>query len=155
MALITGLSRLTALLCAAAGAAAQESGHRKLPLSSLSQPAYEPTKQPTSGGRCSDDSSWRYDGGDKALESAIKLGGDYYGWIAYNDKDTEGDFAWEDGCTSSYTNWDAGPPQEPNNDPNFGGEDCTIKWSGGTVWNDVPCDFTYPCYCQDVKGGGY
>ena len=65
MALITGLSRLTALLCAAAGAAAQESGHRKLPLSSLSQPAYEPTKQPTSGGRCSDDSSWRYDGGDK------------------------------------------------------------------------------------------
>ena len=53
---------------------------------------------------------------DEALESAIKQGGDYYGWIAYNDKDTEGDFAWEDGCTSSYTNWDAGPPQEPNND---------------------------------------
>ena len=92
---------------------------------------------------------------DEALESAIKLGGDYYGWIAYNDKDTEGDFAWEDGCTSSYTNWDAGPPQEPNNDPNFGGEDCTIKWNDGTTWNDVPCDFTYPCYCQDVKGGGY
>ena len=40
-------------------------------------------------------------------------------------------------------------------DPNFGGEDCTIKWNDGTVWNDVPCDFTYPCYCQDVKGGGY
>ena len=45
--------------------------------------------------------------------------------------------------------------QEPNNDPNFGGEDCTIKWNDGTTWNDVPCDFTYPCYCQDVKGGGY
>ena len=44
---------------------------------------------------------------------------------------------------------------EPNNDPNFGGEDCTIKWNDGTTWNDVPCDFTYPCYCQDVKGGGY
>ena len=73
----------------------------------------------------------------------------------YNDKVAEGDFAWEDGCTSSYTNWDAGPPQEPNNDPNFGGEDCTIKWNDGTTWNDVPCDFTYPCYCQDVKGGGY
>ena len=55
----------------------------------------------------------------------------------------------------SYTNWDAGPPQEPNNDPNFGGEDCTIKWNDGTVWNDVPCDFTYPCYCQAVKGSGY
>ena len=206
MALITGL---TALLWAA-GAAAQEPGHRKLPLSSLSTPAYQPTKKPSSGG-CRDDESWRYNAGDKgekgcdhvasepdkvvkrcvnrkslhdsdmtykkckkacekkglrmpcitskavdeALESAIKLGGDYYGWIAYNDKDTEGDFAWEDGCTSSYTNWDAGPPQEPNNDPNFGGEDCTIKWNDGTTWNDVPCDFTYPCYCQDVKGGGY
>ena len=45
--------------------------------------------------------------------------------------------------------------QEPNNDPNFGGEDCTIKWNDGTTWNDVPCDFNYPCYCQDVKGGGY
>ena len=223
MALITGL---TALLWAA-GAAAQEPGHRKLPLSSLSTPAYQPTKKPSSGG-CRDDESWTYNAGDKgekgcdhvasepdkvvkrcvnrksddgvwayeacpktcgtslhdsdmtykkckkacekkglrmpcitskavdeALESAIKLGGDYYGWIAYNDKDTEGDFAWEDGCTSSYTNWDAGPPQEPNNDPNFGGEDCTIKWNDGTTWNDVPCDFTYPCYCQDVKGGGY
>ena len=53
------------------------------------------------------------------------------------------------------TDRDAGPPQEPNNDPNFGGEDCTIKWNDGTTWNDVPCDFTYPCYCQDVKGGGY
>ena len=72
-----------------------------------------------------------------------------------HDKEEEGKFVWEDGCTSSYTNWDAGPPQEPNNDPNFGGEDCTIKWNDGTTWNDVPCDFTYPCYCQDVKGGGY
>ena len=104
------MAKLTLILLAlitllSAGAAAQsfESGHRKLPLSSLSQPAYEPTKQPTSGGKCRD----------------------------------------------------AGPPQEPNNDPNFGGEDCTIKWNDGTTWNDVPCDFTYPCYCQDVKGGGY
>ena len=78
---------------------------------------------------------------------------DYSGWIAYNDKEEEGKFVWEDGCTSSYTNWDAGPPQEPNNDPNYRGEDCTIKWNDGTVWNDVPCDFTYPCYCQAVKGG--
>ena len=109
------LTGLITLLSAGAGAQSFESGHRKLPLSSLSQPAYEPTKQPTSGGRCSDDSSW------------------------------------EDGCTSSYTNWG---PNEPNNDPDFGGEDCTIKRNAGTVWNDVPCDFTYPCYCQDVKGGG-
>ena len=91
---------------------------------------------------------------DEALERAIKLERDYSGWIAYNDKEEEGKFVWEDGCTSSYTNWDAGPPQEPNNDPNYRGEDCTIKWNDGTVWNDVPCDFTYPCYCQDVKGGG-
>ena len=68
------MAKLTLILLAlitllSAGAAAQsfESGHRKLPLSSLSQPAYEPTKQPTSGGRCSDDSSWCYDGGDKDM----------------------------------------------------------------------------------------
>ena len=73
--------------------------------------------------------------------------------INFHEKE-EGKFVWEDGCTSSYTNWDAGPPQEPNNDPNYRGEDCTIKWNDGTVWNDVPCDFTYPCYCQAVKGGG-
>ena len=91
---------------------------------------------------------------DEALERAIKLERDYSGWIAYNDKEEEGKFVWEDGCTSSYTNWDAGPPQEPNDDPNYRGEDCTIKWNDGTVWNDVPCDFTYPCYCQAVKGGG-
>ena len=60
MALITGL---TALLWAA-GAAAQEPGHRKLPLSSLSTPAYQPTKKPSSGG-CRDDESWRYNAGDK------------------------------------------------------------------------------------------
>ena len=59
------LTGLIALLCGGAATQEKESGRRKLPLSSLSQPAYEPTKQPTSGGRCSDDSSWRYDGGDK------------------------------------------------------------------------------------------
>ena len=60
MALITGL---TALLWAA-GAAAQEPGHRKLPLSSLSTPGYQPTKKPSSGG-CRDDESWTYNAGDK------------------------------------------------------------------------------------------
>ena len=59
MALITVL---TALLWA--GAAAQEPGHRKLPLSSLSTPAYQPTKKPSSGG-CRDDESWTYNAGDK------------------------------------------------------------------------------------------
>ena len=49
----------------------------------------------------------------------------------------------------------AGLRAQPNNDPDFGGEDCTIKRNGGIAWNDVPCDYTYPCYCQDVKGGGY
>ena len=70
--------------------------------------------------------------------------------INFHEKE-EGKFVWEDGCTSSYTNWG---PNEPNNDPDFGGEDCTVKRYAGTVWNDVPCDVTYPCYCQDVKGGG-
>ena len=65
------LTGLIALLCGVAATQELESGRRKLPLSSLSQPAYEPTKQPTSGGRCSDDSSWRYDGGDKGGELGL------------------------------------------------------------------------------------
>ena len=65
------LTGLITLLSAGAVAQSFESGRRKLPLSSLSQPAYEPTKQPTSGGRCSDDSSWRYDGGDKGGELGL------------------------------------------------------------------------------------
>ena len=60
------LTGLITLLSAGAAAQSFESGHRK-----LSQPAYEPTKQPTSGGRCSDDSSWRYDGGDKGGELGL------------------------------------------------------------------------------------
>ena len=84
------LTGLTVLLCVGAAArdSSFESGHRKLPLSSLSQPAYEPiggyepTRKPTSSGgyaptykptrkpsgECEDDETWEYPAGDKGYK---------------------------------------------------------------------------------------
>ena len=40
-------------------------------------------------------------------------------WLGYTDVANEGNFVWEDGCTSEYTNWRSGQPDEyvgPNAD---------------------------------------
>ncbi|WP_299888880.1 HYR domain-containing protein [uncultured Lacinutrix sp.] len=50
--------------------------------------------------------------------------------IGYDDVTTEGSFVWNSGDTSTYTNWNAG---EPNN---AGNEDYTVMQSSGG-WNDV------------------
>ena len=66
-------------------------------------------------------------------------------WIGLSDKDTEGDFVWEQGpeagtlirsgstnVSGQYNNWSTG---EPNN--SGGNEDYIIaKYNGGTQWND-------------------
>ena len=36
----------------------------------------------------------------------------YYCWIGYNDIDNEGTFVWDDGSTSTYTNWADGEPND-------------------------------------------
>lgn len=63
-------------------------------------------------------------------------------WIGLTDEVDEGVFLWVTGETSAYTNW---YPGEPNNDPDFNGEDYAIinppvippDLIGGT-WNDLP-----------------
>jgi PKD repeat protein len=52
-------------------------------------------------------------------------------WIGYNDRDTEGDFVWSNGDTTSYTNWNT---NEPNNS---GNEDVTEFYSFSGRWNDA------------------
>ncbi len=59
-------------------------------------------------------------------------------WIGFNDIDSEGNFVWVDGSTSTYTGWASG---EPNNDQYGLPENCTVlKWASSTAgWNDLPC----------------
>jgi len=52
------------------------------------------------------------------------------GWIGFNDKASEGNFVWANGDPVTYTNWNAG---EPNNS---GDEDYAVMASSG-VWNDL------------------
>ena len=52
-------------------------------------------------------------------------------WIGYNDRESEGNFEWENG-SSSYENWGE---NEPNNQD---GEDCAEMYGEGD-WNDYEC----------------
>lgn len=61
------------------------------------------------------------------------FGGSDLLWIGLNDAATEGDFVWSNGEAVTFTNWNAG---EPNN---LGNEDYTVtNWGGGGRWNDCP-----------------
>ena len=64
-------------------------------------------------------------------------------WMGYNDRTTEGTWAWSSG-SGSYTNWHSG---EPNNS---GNEDCgeLLRWSD-TTWNDESCDDSLPYVCEE------
>jgi len=69
-------------------------------------------------------------------------------WIGYNDIDTEDQFVWADGSTSSYTNWGGSGPSDSGL-----GEDCTefIQFEGGQLsgkWNDLGCNTKRWAYYQ-------
>src|SRR6185436_8195549 len=64
------------------------------------------------------------------------------GWIGFNDRTTESTFVWQSGQTSSYTNWNAGQPNDNNT-----GEDCTEIYDGG-LWWDNACTVTHVYACE-------
>ncbi|MGB2088296.1 MAG: lectin-like protein, partial [Psychroflexus salarius] len=65
------------------------------------------------------------------LANALAANGISEAHIGYSDNASEGSFVWQDGSSSTYTNWRAG---EPNNTD--GVEDYVTISSGGS-WNDV------------------
>src|SRR5690606_9970373 len=54
-------------------------------------------------------------------------------WSGFNDEAQEGNFVWYDQSPITYTNWNAGEPNDSG-----GNEDCTQIFPNG-LWNDLPC----------------
>jgi hypothetical protein len=66
-------------------------------------------------------------------------------WIGFNDFDDEGSFEWLDGTAVTFTNWNAGEPNDYGQ-----GEDCTeiIAGVGSNVWNDANCNGQRDFICR-------
>ncbi|HJN74097.1 MAG TPA: MopE-related protein [Myxococcota bacterium] len=65
-------------------------------------------------------------------------------WSGYNDRDKEDHWVWEDGSSSTYTNW---ADDQPND---WGlGQDCMELFSSWTdTWNDADCDSDKRFICE-------
>ena len=66
-------------------------------------------------------------------------------WIGYNDINTEGTFVWDDGSTSTFTNWASGEPNQS------GDEDC-VHTRGDPDWNDENCGAQLNCFYCSIIG---
>lgn len=70
---------------------------------------------------------------DFVLANFGSLGGvDRRLWIGFNDQAVEGTWAWSDGSPASYTNWNAGEPNNSN-----GVEDYAEMLGSNGRWNDL------------------
>jgi gliding motility-associated-like protein len=58
-------------------------------------------------------------------------------WIGYTDQASEGNWVWADGSPCSYTNWNAGEPNNSNCAGSTAGEDGAIMQMSNGKWNDV------------------
>jgi len=62
---------------------------------------------------------------------------------------TEGTYIWADGSNSTYSNWEAGQPDNKGIDE--AEEDCVVIWAG--LWHDVDClsQSFYACRYASVE----
>jgi len=66
-------------------------------------------------------------------------------WIGFNDIDKEGVFEWIDNSYVSFTDWEAGEPNDYGNN-----EDCTAMQA--TQWGDYPCVHKKHYLCRIMYG---
>lgn len=66
-------------------------------------------------------------------------------WIGYTDRTVEGQWVWEDGNTSTFTNWNPGEPNNSNCAGSSLGEDGAILQMSNGRWNDVYLQPTGVC----------
>jgi len=64
-------------------------------------------------------------------------------WIGLNDKATNGRMVWDSGLPFSYKKWHSGATFDDG-----GNEDCVGVNIKKGLWNDYPCDWTYPYTCE-------
>lgn len=67
-------------------------------------------------------------------------------WIGRSDRITEGDWIAADGSHPSYTNWDAGQPNNFVKQGKTEDQDCAMLWKG--TWGDARCSrqLNFICY---------
>jgi gliding motility-associated-like protein len=66
-------------------------------------------------------------------------------WIGYTDAATEGTWLWVDGNVCSFTNWNAGEPNNTTDVCSSSGEDVAIMQMANGRWNDVYANPGFPC----------
>ncbi len=71
----------------------------------------------------------------------VKAAPDWY--IGYDDIEAEGTFVWDDGTTTTWTNWFG---VEPDDEP--GDADCAVLELATGTWADVACESTHAFVCE-------
>ncbi|XP_029979951.1 CD209 antigen-like protein C isoform X2 [Sphaeramia orbicularis] len=70
-------------------------------------------------------------------------------WIGLNDLEKEGTWKWVDGSPVTLTFWAVGQPDNGNNDPQWGEEDCAHV-TGSGQWNDRSCSYPFHWICEKL-----
>ncbi len=82
---------------------------------------------------------------DAVWQAAVAAGVTGGLWIGYTDVVTEGTWVWEDGSTSTFTNWNQGEPNNTTDACSSTGEDAAIMQMSNGRWNDVYINPGFPC----------